>query len=168
MIMNIRYASLTTRVGDMLAVATDQGLCALRFCEEGTLPVELRAVRKQYPGAQFVEDPAGLKPILKQVENALAGKLSATEISLDPVGTKFQKRVWRELAKVPWGKTLSYSDLARKAGNPRAVRAVASACASNPITFVVPCHRVLRKDGSLGGYFWGLSKKQSLLQREQA
>lgn len=162
----LRYATLKTNVGEMLAVASDRGLCALRFCDDKSLTRELRTLREEM-GSAIEEDRAGMKTLLEQVRSALSGTIPAAEVPLDPAGTTFQKRVWRELVKVPWGKTVSYTELARKAGNPKAVRAAASACANNPITFLIPCHRVLRKDGSLGGYFWGLDKKQSLLERER-
>ena len=93
--------------------------------------------------------------------------MPAASLPLDLIGTDFQKRVWRELLKVPWGRTLTYSELARKIGEPTAVRAVASACARNPVAMIVPCHRILCKDGSLGGYYWGLPKKKRLLERER-
>ena len=108
-----------------------------------------------------------LQPLLAKVTRVLAGRLPAERIPLDPAGTPFQKRVWRKMLEVPWGQTLSYSDLARKVGKPRAVRAVASACARNPIACIVPCHRILRKGGGLGGYYWGLEKKRELLEREK-
>jgi len=163
----LRFATMTTNVGTVLAVSTDRGLCALRFSEDGSQPDALRALLRQHQATELVEDREGMKPLLKLVEKALGGRIPASEVPLDPAGTPFQKRVWRELVKVPWGQTVSYSDLARKAGKPLAVRAVASACARNPITFIVPCHRVLRKNGDLGGYFWGLSKKELLLERER-
>jgi len=102
-----------------------------------------------------------------KIRQVLAGQLPASSVPLDPAGTVFQKRVWNEMVKLPWGSTISYSDLARRVGNPRAVRAVASACARNPITFIVPCHRILHKGGGVGGYYWGVEVKQRLLEMEQ-
>ena len=184
----MHFAVHETPLGRMLAVASDRGLCALRFCDKRGGPGVGRGatgdtafpthhaprttppdvwLRSWLPEAEFVEDPQKLRPLLQQIDDVLTGTLPAACIPLDLIGTAFQKRVWRELLKVPWGQTLSYSELARRVGEPRAVRAVASACARNPLAMIVPCHRVLRKDGSLGGYFWGLAKKKRLLDRER-
>jgi AraC family transcriptional regulator of adaptative response/methylated-DNA-[protein]-cysteine methyltransferase len=163
----VRYAYLSSSLGNLLAAFTGKGLCALRLCETDQIANILNDLRQQHPQAEIVEDAPTLQPRLAEVKDVIEGHVPATAIALDLVGTPFQKKVWQTLAKVPWGKTLSYSELARKAGNPLAIRAVASACARNPIAFVVPCHRILRKGGGLGGYYWGLEMKQSLLEREK-
>lgn len=116
---------------------------------------------------------------LQRADSALAGRLAAVialvetpaagfDLALDPRGTAFQQRVWRALREIPCGTTQSYSDVARRIGAPRAVRAVAGACAANPLAVVVPCHRVLRSDGGLSGYRWGVARKRALLAREAA
>ena len=163
----LRFAYLSTSLGTMLATATAKGLCALRFCHESQRSEDLAELKKQFPRTELKEDPDTLRFLLAQVEKVLEGRLPAARVPLDLAGTPFQKRVWQKLLEVPWGQTLSYSDLARQVGKPRAVRAVASACARNPIVFIIPCHRILRKGGGLGGYYWGLQMKQELLDREK-
>lgn len=165
----IHYALWKTPLGNLFAASTDEGLCALRLCEDQRQVPEFTAeISARHGNVQMVEDAEWMRPLLRQIDDVLAGRATGDTISLDPAGTQFQKRVWKALVKVPWGKTLSYSELAKKAGNPKAIRAVASACARNPIAFVVPCHRVLHKGGGLGGYYWGLQMKQQLLERERA
>lgn len=164
----VRHAVVPTAIGPVLLAATDKGLCALRM-----LPTEedaarsLRDLRASRPEAEFRADPAGLRELARKVREVVAGSLPASAIPLDVEGTDLQKAVWRRLVKLPWGKTVSYAQLARMVGHPRAVRGVASACARNPVGFVVPCHRVVRTGGGLGGYYWGLDRKRWLLEREQ-
>jgi O-6-methylguanine DNA methyltransferase len=107
-----------------------------------------------------------LKAWVNSILNHLNGRQPHLDLPLDVRATAFQWRVWQELLKIPYGSTRSYSDIARALGQPTAVRAVARACATNPVSLVIPCHRVLREDGSLGGYRWGLERKQTLLDRE--
>ena len=104
----------------------------------------------------------------RQLNEYFAGKLEKFSLQLDFVGTEFQKKVWSALLTIPFGETRSYAQIAEQIGNPKAVRAVARACASNPVSIVVPCHRVIREDGSLAGYRWGLSRKEQLLAQERA
>jgi AraC family transcriptional regulator of adaptative response/methylated-DNA-[protein]-cysteine methyltransferase len=163
----LRYARLNTPLGTLLAAATSKGLRTLRFCEGGQFDGAVKELRKENLDAELVHDEAALRSLLEQIGDVLAGRLAGDKVPLDLVGTAFQKRVWQTLAKVPWGKTLSYTELAQKAGRPHAVRAVASCCARNPIVFVVPCHRILAKGGGLGGYYWGLQMKRELLEREK-
>lgn len=163
----VRYALWRTSLGDLFAAVTDRGLCALRLCEKREMSGILDELRRQHPHAELAEDADKLRDWQARVEDVLNGQAPADALPLDLVGTTFQKHVWQTLVKVPWGKTLSYTDLARKAGKPRAIRAVASACARNPIAFVIPCHRILSKNGGLGGYYWGLQMKRDLLEREQ-
>ena len=161
------YSSLQTPIGTFLVVASSKGLCALRLIEDRGLPAVLKEVQRDYPDVPLAEDERAVRPLARKIEEVIAGRLAAAEVPLDMRGTPFQKQVWRELVRVPWGKTYTYSELANKVGKPRAVRAVASACARNPITFVVPCHRILAKGGGLGGYYWGLEMKRELLDREK-
>ena len=107
-----------------------------------------------------------LRAARRELGQYLAGKRRKFNLKVAPQGTEFQRRVWAQLKKVPYGKTISYQQLARAVGKPRAVRAVASACGANPIAIVIPCHRVIRSDGSLGGYFYGVKVKQALLELE--
>jgi AraC family transcriptional regulator of adaptative response/methylated-DNA-[protein]-cysteine methyltransferase len=160
------YGSFSTPIGAFLAVVSPKGLCALRPIESRGENAVLAETRRDYPNAEFVADEKTVRPLVRKIEAVIAGRLAATKVPLDVRGTPFQKRVWRELVRVPWGKTYSYSEIAKKVGNPRAVRAVASACARNPIAFVVPCHRILRKNGAMGEYYWGGELKRQLLERE--
>jgi len=163
----LHYAESQSPVGHIIAVVSHKGLAALRLVENDNPQKIVKDIAQQFPGATLVKDDRKIAPVLRQIEEVMSGRLAASRVPLDLHGTPFQKRVWKELARVPWGKTYTYSDLARKAGNPKAVRAVASCCARNPIAFVVPCHRILRKGGGLGGYYWGLDRKRELLEREK-
>ena len=163
----LNYASLTTPIGNFLVVASPKGLCSLRLIEGRGEMAVLDELRRDYADTDLVADDKAVKPLARKIEAVIAGRLAASDVPLDMRGTPFQKRVWQELARVPWGQTYSFSELARKVGKPKAVRAVASACARNPVTFVVPCHRIVSKGGGLGGYYWGLEMKQRLLDREK-
>ena len=110
----------------------------------------------------------GNRAWLKEIVNRIDGDAPSVELPLDLQATAFQRRVWRELQKIPAGATRTYAEVARSLGKPRSVRAVARACAINPVSIVVPCHRVIRSDGRLAGYRWGLSRKEKLLEREAA
>ena len=166
--MQIRWSLVETVLGTALVAATGRGLCAI---ELGDDPARLEQnLRAEFPRAQIERVDAGkdefLAPRLRAVAERLSGR--SGEVPLDLVGTAFQKRVWDALMKIPAGHTRSYAELAQALGAPKAARAVASACASNRLAVVVPCHRVIRGDGSLGGYRWGLPLKQVLLERERA
>jgi AraC family transcriptional regulator of adaptative response/methylated-DNA-[protein]-cysteine methyltransferase len=162
----IRYAEGRTPLGKVLAATTSRGLCALRLLEGRSSAALLREIRADFPHAEFVQDNTALQPLLEQVNEVLEGRLAASKIKLDMPGTPFQKEVWQELLRVRRGQVCSYSELARRVGRPKAVRAVASACARNPVAFIVPCHRVLRKGGGLGGYGYGLDCKREILRME--
>jgi AraC family transcriptional regulator of adaptative response/methylated-DNA-[protein]-cysteine methyltransferase len=165
--MTIRWAIVDTLLGRALVAATERGICAVELGDDdAALEQRLRA---EFPQAQLEGVEAGrdefLAPRLRAVAERLAGR--DTAVPVDLLGTGFQQRVWEALMKIPAGETVSYAGLARTLGAPRAARAVASACAHNRIAVVVPCHRVIRGDGSLGGYRWGLPRKQELLARER-
>jgi AraC family transcriptional regulator, regulatory protein of adaptative response / methylated-DNA-[protein]-cysteine methyltransferase len=164
----VRYGRGQTMLGEAVAFATEKGVCALRLLGRETYPQLLREMSRQFPDAELREDEATAKRVFRQVVGWLAGKLQPSDLALDLRGTPFQTRVWREMLLVPHGTTCSYSDLAERVGKPRAVRAVASACGRNPVGLLVPCHRIVRQDGSLGGYYWGLEKKKRLLDHERA
>jgi len=165
-LQSIRHGSGATVVDRVLVAFTTRGLCALRLLETRTVQAEVADLRRKFPRAEFVEDRAAAEALIRQINAVLEGRQEARSIALDLQGTPFQKRVWQTLLKVPRGTTWSYSQLAEKIGNPRAVRAVASACARNPVGLIVPCHRILRCDGSLGGYYWGAERKRALLDME--
>jgi AraC family transcriptional regulator of adaptative response/methylated-DNA-[protein]-cysteine methyltransferase len=166
--MEIRWSLVETVLGKALVAATERGICAIELGEDGA--VLKQRLREEFPRANLQRVDAGndefLAPRLRAVAERLSGRDS--EVAVDLVGTAFQKRVWDALMKIPVGQTRSYAELAGALGTPRAARAVAGACASNRIAVVVPCHRIIRGDGSLGGYRWGLPIKQALLERERA
>ncbi|SOD52772.1 bifunctional transcriptional activator/DNA repair enzyme AdaA [Pseudoxanthomonas wuyuanensis] len=166
--VEIRWSMVDTALGKALVAATERGICAIEL--GGDAEALQARLRQEFPQAAIERVDAGrdefLAPRLRAVADRLAG-LSA-DLPLDLMGTSFQKRVWEALMKIPAGQTLSYATLAQQLGQPRAARAVASACARNRLAVVVPCHRIVRGDGSLGGYRWGLPMKQSLLERERA
>src|SRR6478735_6748755 len=164
----IRWSLVDTALGPALVAATPRGICMVELGnDERMLEAKLR---DEFPRAQLQRVDAGrdefLAPRLQAVAARLAG--GGGEVAVDLMGTAFQKRVWDALMKIPAGQTRSYAELASTLGAPKAARAVASACASNRVAVVVPCHRVIRGDGSLGGYRWGLPLKQALLDRERA
>lgn len=165
--VQIRWTLVDTVLGRALVAATERGICAVELGDDDAV-LEQR-LREEFPLAQLERVEAGrddfLAPRLRAVAERLAGR--DTDVPVDLLGTGFQQRVWDALMKIPAGETISYAGLAQSLGAPRAARAVASACAHNRIAVVVPCHRVIRGDGSLGGYRWGLPRKQQLLARER-
>lgn len=165
---SIRWSTIETTLGPALVATTERGICMVELGDDvAALETKLRV---EFPRAQCRRVDAGsdefLAPRVRAVADALAGKRAS--VTVDLMGTAFQKRVWDALMKIPRGQTRSYAQIAAQLGAPRASRAVANACAHNRVAIVVPCHRVVRGDGSLGGYRWGLPLKQRLLQREHA
>jgi len=164
----IRWSLIDTALGRTLVATTARGICMV---ELGDDDAELeRRLHAEFPKAVCERVDAGrdefLAPRVRAVAETLAGKRA--DVPVDLLGTAFQKRVWNALMKIPVGQTRSYAEIAASLGAARANRAVAGACAHNRIAVVVPCHRVIRGDGSLGGYRWGLPLKERLLQREHA
>ncbi|MGH9716218.1 MAG: bifunctional DNA-binding transcriptional regulator/O6-methylguanine-DNA methyltransferase Ada [Candidatus Acidiferrales bacterium] len=168
--MRIRYAIVDSPLGRLLVGATDRGVSALYLGDSDA--VLTAALRKEYPRAELLPDGEGHKvsgPLQKWVANILKhlrGREPHLDLPTDVRATAFQRRVWQELRKIPYGATRTYTEVARAIGNPSAVRAVARACATNPVAVVVPCHRVIRKDGDHAGYRWGINVKRELLERE--
>lgn len=160
----IRYTHIDSSVGRVLVAASTRGLCYLGL--EAKMPLDAERVRDQYfPGAVFMHDD-----MLAYYGKDIAIWLSGDEWSLpalDLRGTPFQQAVWKALKSIPRGEVRTYSDIARAIGKPDAVRAVANACGSNPVSLLVPCHRVVRTGGGLGGYAWGIDLKEELLAREK-
>jgi AraC family transcriptional regulator of adaptative response/methylated-DNA-[protein]-cysteine methyltransferase len=149
----------------MLLAATTRGVC---FLSLGSTDRALeKALRQRCPGTHLVQDDAGLAAWRNAVVRYLEGQ-PLDDLPVDVEGTPFQKRAWQEVCRIPRGRTASYSDVARRMGRPTAVRAVARACATNPVALLVPCHRVISADGSLGGYGLGLDRKRRLLEMEQS
>ena len=158
----IRYAVTGSPLGQMLVAATERGLCAVRFGEPDVLAQELKA---EYPQAELIEDATPLGDYIEGVLAHLAGRF--LPLQTDAPGTEFQRRVWAALCEIPAGQTRTYTELAQMIGQPSAVRAVARACATNPVGVVVPCHRIVPKAGGNGGYRWGAERKAQLLDMER-
>jgi AraC family transcriptional regulator, regulatory protein of adaptative response / methylated-DNA-[protein]-cysteine methyltransferase len=163
--MHIGYTLVNTSLGKVLVAATDRGVSAVYLGESERSLVE--ALRDEYPLAE-ISRAAGDERWLQEIVRRVEGAPPSLDLPLDVQATVFQRRVWQELQKIPRGATRTYTQVARALGKPRSVRAVARACATNPVSIVVPCHRVIRTDGSLAGYRWGLERKQRLLEREAA
>jgi len=167
--MKIVYTTTNTSLGRLLVAATARGVCAVTL---GDSDAELvRALFAEYPNASIDSQDTALSPSLnmwlQNVLDCLNGESRPTDLPLDIQATAFQWRVWEELRRIPLGVTRSYQEIANAIGKPTAVRAVASACARNRAALVIPCHRVIREDQSLGGYRWGIQRKEELLQRER-
>jgi AraC family transcriptional regulator of adaptative response/methylated-DNA-[protein]-cysteine methyltransferase len=163
--VEIRYAIADSPLGKMLVAATKSGLCAVAF---GSLESELEDdLSSRFPESARVRDESGLGTMVKQVLEQMTEHPVALELPLDVRATAFQRRVWEALRRIPRGETRTYSQIAQAIGQPAAVRAVARACATNPVAVVVPCHRVIGSDGTLTGYRWGVERKKKLLELEQ-
>jgi AraC family transcriptional regulator, regulatory protein of adaptative response / methylated-DNA-[protein]-cysteine methyltransferase len=167
--VHIRFRIASTALGPLLVAATARGVCAVFLADdEATLE---NALNSEYPNSirTRVRGGAGdddLRGWVRAMSDYLDGTLEDLAVPLDVAGSPFQRRVWDELQRIPFGETRSYSEVARSIGAPSAVRAVASACARNHVSLVIPCHRVVRSTGALGGYRWGLERKERLLTRE--
>ena len=152
--------------GRLLVGATDKGVCFLGFAEpDESLMGDLR---RRFPNATVVAGDAELVDTLRAVLSFLEEPKQALSLPLDLRGTAFQRRVWETLCRIPPGQTRTYAQLAEMVGNPRAIRAVARSCATNPVSLAVPCHRIIGSDGDLTGYRWGVPRKKALLERERA
>ena len=163
----ISFGFFTTDIGDALLAATPRGLCALRLCAPNHRAEKLSELQNDYPRAQFTEDAQALQPYIDQLIAFLGPSAEPFTPTLDLLdGTAFQREVWTEMQKLAPGETVSYSELATQIGRPAAVRAVAQACARNGLAIAIPCHRVVRRDGSLAGFRWGLDWKRQLLALE--
>ena len=170
----IRYMTAATPLGRLLVAATGQGVCSVTI-GDGDAELE-RALAAEFPHAELTRvadddrsgDHADLRRWVASVAGHLAGTAREARVELDVAGTPFQRRVWDELRRIPYGETRSYTELAVAVGRPSAVRAVASACARNPVAIVVPCHRVVRTGGEPGEYRWGRARKAKLLEQELA
>jgi AraC family transcriptional regulator, regulatory protein of adaptative response / methylated-DNA-[protein]-cysteine methyltransferase len=164
--MKIDYSIAKSSLGKVLVAATERGVSAVYLGDgDANLIAELR---NEYPRADISPAPDAFERWIKEIVQRVEGNPPRLELPLDLHATAFQRRVWQELQRIPRGATRTYSQIARALGNPKAVRAVARACATNPVSIVVPCHRVIRGDGGLAGYRWGLSRKEQLLAREAA
>jgi len=163
--LHIRYDILDTPAGMLLVGATGKGVCAIQF--GGSAKKLEESMRKEFPAADLQRDAAFLSPWASQLRAHLGGRLHELDVPLDIQATAFQRRVWEYLQSIPYGSTQSYGEIAKAIRKPRAARAVARACASNPVAVVIPCHRVVRADGAPGGYRWGEEPKRKLLRMEK-
>lgn len=160
----IRYTCADSPLGRMLIAATERGVCAIQFARsDGEL---LEGLRREFPFATRKSDEGGLRAWASALLKQMKGKQLDSSLPLDIRATAFQRRVWTYLQSIPFGSTQSYAQVAKGIGQPTAARAVARACASNRIAIAIPCHRVVREDGSMGGYRWGVERKKALLQME--
>jgi AraC family transcriptional regulator of adaptative response/methylated-DNA-[protein]-cysteine methyltransferase len=163
--MTIEFVTTKTSLGWLLVAASDEGICCI---EIGDTKIELQeSVVRRFPAASIAKGSKALEKWISIVANYVELPARGIDLPLHIKGTAFQRRVWRALQDIPIGETRSYTEVATSIGEPKAVRAVAQACGANAIALAIPCHRVVRTDGSLGGYRWGTDRKTTLLQREQ-
>ena len=162
---SIAYTTFHSPLGCILLASTGRGLCSVKI---GDTPEALvKTLAAEFSEADLRQDGKALKTEKGQVLAFLSGDATLAKLPLDVRGTVFQQRVWSALRQIPRGETRTYKDIASAIGSPKAVRAVGSACGANPVALVIPCHRALRTDGGLGGYAWGLERKQKLLKIER-
>jgi AraC family transcriptional regulator, regulatory protein of adaptative response / methylated-DNA-[protein]-cysteine methyltransferase len=163
--MQLRYALAGCPLGRLLLAATERGISAVYLGDQDA--ELLAALRKEYPAAEIEPDEDTLGAWLHELLAHLKGQRPHLALPLDVQATAFQWRVWQELLAIPYGQTRTYGEIAEALGQPQAARAVARACATNPVSIIIPCHRVVREDGGLGGYRWGLPRKRDLLDHER-
>jgi AraC family transcriptional regulator of adaptative response/methylated-DNA-[protein]-cysteine methyltransferase len=163
--VNINYTIVTSSMGRLLVAMTERGVCAVRMGDSDTdLEKDLRV---EFPQAEITRADSTLREAVKKILSHLDHNEPHLDLPLDIRSTAFQRQVWERLRAIPYGQTVSYGEVAKALGKPGAVRAVGRACATNPVALVIPCHRVVREDKSLGGYRWGLERKKKLLEREK-
>lgn len=163
---SVSYTTVSMPIGDALVAGTERGICALIIAAHATIPSALDALQHYCP-APLVPDTDALADATTQLTDYLNGARQTFDLPLDLVGTPFQRRVWDALLAIPYGETVTYRDLARALGQPGGAQAVGGAVARNPLSIIVPCHRVLGSDGSLTGYSWGVHIKRWLLDHER-
>jgi len=160
----IRFAVGECSLGSVLVAATGHGVCAILLGDDPDALVQ--DLQRRFSNAQLVGGDAEFEQLVARVVGLVESPGQSLNLPLDVRGTVFQQRVWRALREIPAGSTVSYSQVAARIGAPKAVRAVAQACASNTVAVAIPCHRVVRRDGGLSGYRWGIERKRALLERE--
>ena len=159
----IQFSIVNSPLGRLLGAYTEKGVCAVAIGDDDKA-LE-KSLREQFPKADIRAAGSTINEWVTAIVRGIGGEINPS-IPLDAQGSAFQWRVWKALQQIPRGTTLSYSEVAKAIGQPTAARAVARACATNPVALVIPCHRVVRDDGSLGGYRWGIEKKAELLEIE--
>jgi AraC family transcriptional regulator of adaptative response/methylated-DNA-[protein]-cysteine methyltransferase len=164
--VTIHYAVVPVSLGLLLVAVTERGICSVSLGDDE--PSLVAALRADCPASELVRASDARDRLVDSVVAHIEGKSSATDLPLDVRATAFQWQVWRALQRIPEGATRTYQEIARELGQPSAARAVARACASNRVAVLIPCHRVVRGDGGLGGYRWGVARKAALLAREGA
>lgn len=163
--MRIGYSVVQVPLGQVLIAATEHGVCSVKL---GDQPAALEHdLRREYPAAEIRRDDHPRSSWVDMIVEHLRGKNASLDLPIDVQATAFQWKVWRALQRIPVGETRAYGEIAKAIGKPKAVRAVARACATNPVALVVPCHRVIQTDGGLGGYRWGVGRKERLLANEK-
>ena len=160
----IRYAVAPCALGLVMVAATERGVCAIALGDDAERLAE--ALRTRYAAATFLGEDERLRHWVAAVVAYIETPAASLDLPLDVRGTAFQQRVWQALRGVPVGSTVSYSEIASRIGAPSSSRAVARACAANPLAVAIPCHRVVRTGGDLSGYRWGVERKRALLKRE--
>jgi len=160
----IRYTCADSPLGRIMVAATDKGICSIQFADSDE---ELeQGLKQEFPFAIRRRDDENMSKLTQQLMRHMKGLEKSSSLPLDIQATAFQRRVWSYLQSIGFGETRSYSDVAKGIGLPSAIRAVARACATNPVAGAIPCHRVLRTNGDLGGYRWGMGRKKALLELE--
>jgi len=162
----IRFAVGDCSLGAVLVAATQKGVCAIELGDDPNALV--RNLQDRFPNAQLIGADREFEQLVARVVALVEAPADGFDLPLDVRGTAFQQRVWQALQDIPSGATASYSEIAKRIGRPKAVRAVAQACAQNPLAVAIPCHRVVRQDGDRSGYRWGVERKRALLERETA
>jgi O-6-methylguanine DNA methyltransferase len=160
----IRHAKGQTRVGAVLVARSSRGVCAIFLGDDADALRD--ALASAFPGVELIEDRQALQLELAQVIAFVGGEPVQGKVALDIGGSAFEQQVWQALCEIPFGETRSYGDIARKLDMPDAARGVAGACAANVLALAIPCHRVLRSDGTISGYRWGVVRKRALLAAE--
>lgn len=163
--ISIIYAIAPCPLGYLLVAMTEKGICAVKLGDEAE-KLE-HTLNQEFQQAHIIRDDKSHKDWIQSILDLIAGDETHLDLPIDIRGTAFQKQVWQALQKIPYGETSTYADIASDISKPHAVRAVGNACGSNPIAVIVPCHRVLRSDSGLGGYHWGIERKQKLLLQER-
>ncbi|HEY1761258.1 MAG TPA: bifunctional DNA-binding transcriptional regulator/O6-methylguanine-DNA methyltransferase Ada [Acidimicrobiales bacterium] len=162
---HIKFTSIKTTLGWVVAARTSRGVCSIRVGDDEESLV--KGLMTEFSNASIARDDEALVEVADVLAGAIRGERDATALPVDVAGTAFQLRVWDALRAIPFGETRTYSEVAEGIGAPKAIRAVASACAANEAALAIPCHRVLRKDGSMGGYRWGVDVKERILEAER-